>query len=294
MTTILRAIVVGVVVLLAGSLPLAAMRAANLKFGIAVPWAVLPMALYLWAYWQVLAGRWADPVTAATRRQHLRANGLSPRVWAASLGAGLLGFAALVALLTLAARVVRLPDVAPTFAAPEMPFVTAFALIAMGSIVAGVTEEAAFRGYMQGPIERRYGLALAVLVNGLLFGLLHFPTHPSDVLWMLPYYVAVAAVYGGLTWAANSILPALVLHAAGDVVVLTRWWLTGRPEWQIGATSPPLVAETGIDAPFALAAVASLALVLGTAAAYRAVRKLRTGGSGTLTAPPTAASVVRQ
>ena len=121
-----------------------------------------------------------------------------------------------------------------------MPIATAFSLIVMGSIVAGVTEEAAFRGYMQGPIERRYGLAAAILVNGTLFGLLHFPTHPADVLWMLPYYIAVSAVYGGLTWAANSILPALVLHVAGDVVVLTRWWLTGRPEWQIGPTASHL------------------------------------------------------
>ncbi len=101
-----------------------------------------------------------------------------------------------------------------------MPFVTALSLLVMGSIVAGVTEEAAFRGYMQSPIERRYGLGLAILVNGLMFGLLHFPNHAADVLWMLPYYVAVSAVYGGLTWAADSILPALVLHAAGDVVVL--------------------------------------------------------------------------
>ena len=55
-------------------------------------------------------------------------------------------------------------------------------------------------------------------------------SHPRDVLLMLPYYVAVSAVYGGLTWAADSILPALVLHSAGDVVVLTRWWAIGRPE----------------------------------------------------------------
>ena len=155
-----------------------------------------------------------------------------------------------------------------------MPVVAALALLVMASIVAGVTEEAAFRGYMQGPIERRYGLCLAVLVNGTVFGLLHFPTHPSDVLWMLPYYIAVSAVYGGLTWAANSILPALVLHAAGDVVVLTRWWLTGRPEWQIGATLPPLVSESGIDAPFVLTAIVAVTLVAATAVAYRAVRRL--------------------
>ncbi|HET7607126.1 MAG TPA: hypothetical protein VFL84_00495, partial [Gammaproteobacteria bacterium] len=69
----------------------------------------------------------------------------------------------------------------------------------------------------------------------------------AEVLWMLPYYIAVSAVYGGLTWAANSILPALVLHAAGDVVVLTRSSLTGRPEWQIGPQRPLLVSESGVD-----------------------------------------------
>ena len=294
MTTILSAIGVGVLVLLAGSLPLGMIRASNLQFGIAVPWAILPTAVFLWVYWQFLGGRWAGPATAARRRRDLRANNLSPRLWAASLAAGLLGFGALIALLVFAARLVRLPDAAPIVMPPDMPAVTALALIVMGSIVAGVTEEAAFRGYMQGPIERRYGVAIAILVNGLLFGLLHFPTHPADVLWMLPYYVAVSAVYGGLTWAANSILPALVLHAAGDVVVLIRWWLTGRPEWQIGSTPPPLVWESGIDVQFMLTGVASLALVAAATSAYVAARRLRTNESGGLTTAFAAASVAQQ
>jgi membrane protease YdiL (CAAX protease family) len=276
MTTILGAIGAGVLALLAASLPLAAVRALNLQVGIAVPWSILPAALYLWAYWQFLGGKWADPATAAKRRRDLRANGLSARLWAASLAAGLLGFGALVALLVLAARLVRLPDASPIVTPADMPLVTAFALIVMGSIVAGVSEEAAFRGYMQSPIERRYGVATAILVNGILFGLLHFPTHPAEVLWMLPYYVAVSAVYGGLTWAANSILPALVLHAAGDVVVLIRWWLTGRPEWQIGVVAPPLVWDAGIDTNLVLTGAASIVLVAATACAYAAVRRLRT------------------
>jgi membrane protease YdiL (CAAX protease family) len=293
MTTILRAIGIGVLVLLAGSVPLAVARAANLQVGIAVPWAILPMALYLWAYWQFLGGRWADRATAAKRRADLRANNLSPRLWAASLGAGLLGFGALVALLVFAARLVRLPGAAPLVTPPDMPLVTALALIVMGSIMAGVTEEAAFRGYMQSPIERRYGLVTAIVVNGVMFGLLHFPTHPADVLWMLPYYVAVSAAYGGLTWAANSILPALVLHAAGDVVVLIRWWLTGRPEWQIGAAAPTLVSDTGIDADFVLTGAAAIALVAAATGAYAAVRRLRRNESAGLTAALTAATVAR-
>src|SRR6185436_6960421 len=190
----------------------------------AVPWAIVPTALYLWAYWRFIGGRWSVAASATTRRENLRANKLSARVWAASLAAGVIGFGALIALLVLAARLVRLPASSPIGTPPDMPVVTALSLLVMASIVAGITEEAAFRGYMQSPIERRYGLGVAVLVSGTLFGLLHFPTHPADVLWMLPYYIAVSAVYGGLTWAANSILPALVLHAAGDVGVLTRWW----------------------------------------------------------------------
>ena len=279
MRVILVAVGIGVLVLLAGNMPFNVLRAANLEVGAAVPWAIVPSALYLWAYWRFIGGRWGAGASAASRCRNLRANKLSTPLWAASLAAGLVGFAALIALLVLAARLVQLPVSSPIVTPPGMPTVTAASLLVMASVVAGVTEEAAFRGYMQSPIERRYGLAVAVLVSGTVFGLLHFPTHPADVLWMLPYYIAVSAVYGGLTWAANSILPALVLHAAGDVVVLTRWWLTGRPEWQIGPAVPPLVWDSGIDLQFALTAIASVALVAATAVAYRTVRRLAPSNS---------------
>jgi membrane protease YdiL (CAAX protease family) len=274
MTTILAAAGVGVAVLLAGNLPWAGFGAWNLRVGTAVPWAIVPMALYLWAYWQFIAGNWGSSSSRENRRANLRANRLSPRVWGASLAAGVLGFAALLALLALAARLVRLPSSSAIATPPEMPFATAFLLLVMQSVVAGVSEEAAFRGYMQSMIERQYGLVVAVLANGTLFGLLHFSSHPGDVLLMLPYYVAVSAVYGGLTWAADSILPALVLHSVGDVVVLTRWWLTGRPEWQIATTPPPLVWEQGVDAAFALTAVAAIVLAVLTVKAYGAVKSL--------------------
>src|SRR5204863_715691 len=88
----------------------------------------------------------------------------------------------------------------------------------------------------------------------------HFPNHPGDVLVMLPYYIAVSAVYGGLTWAANSILPAVVLHSAGDVWSLVRLWWTGRPEWQLSSAPAKLVRETGVDAAFLLSAAACAVL----------------------------------
>lgn len=284
MTTILAAVVAGVVVLLAGNVvwagfgPLAGLAAWNQRAGTAVPWAIVPAAAYLWAYWQVLDG-WTGAARDESRRRDLRAHRLSARLWRAALAAGAVGFAALVALLAVAARLVALPDAAPITTPPEMPAATAVSLLAMQSIVAGVSEEAAFRGYMQSPIERRYGPAAAILVNGLLFGLLHFGNHPRDVLLMLPYYLAVSAVYGGLTWAADSILPAVVLHSLGDIVMLTRWWLTGRPEWQLAATPPPLVGVSGVDAPFVAAVLAAGVLLAGTVLGYLALHRARLAGA---------------
>src|SRR5687768_17823872 len=110
MTTILAAVGIGVLVLLAGNLPwagfgrISGLSAWNLRAGTAVPWSILPMALYLWAYWRFIGGRWGAATGAAKRRTNLRANMLSVGVWRASVAAGVLGFAALLALLAVAAR----------------------------------------------------------------------------------------------------------------------------------------------------------------------------------------------
>lgn len=280
MTTILAAAGSALLVLLAGSVPWAGFGRINgligwnLRVGTSVPWAIVPMAIYLWAYFNFIGGRWGT-YGAEGRRQHLLATRLSRNVWSAALPAGALGLGAILVLLTVVARLVRLPAGSPISAPPGMPVVTMAMLLAMQSVVAGISEESAFRGYMQSMIGQRYGVAAAIVISGTFFGLLHFPNHPGDVVLMLPYYVAVSAVYGGLTWAANSILPALVLHAVGDIAVLTRWWVTGRPEWQMGAVAQPLVWDSGIDIQFVLTVLVALALAALTAWSYYAVRSLR-------------------
>ena len=257
MTTVVAAVATGVGVLLAGSLPWGvALAPLNLRVLPVVPWAIAPMALYLWLYWRYIGGRLDAGESAELRRTSLRANPLTARVWAMAIPTGLVGFATLVALLLLMARVVAMPHSAPLLMPPEMPAVTAFLLLIMSSVVAAVTEEAGFRGYMQGPIERRYGLAAGIAVNGTMFGLLHFPNHPEAVVEMLPYYIAVAAVYGGLVWATDSILPGVALHTGGNVWSLTRLWATGRPEWQLSATPPSPVWTTGFDAAFLATTIA--------------------------------------
>ena len=272
--TIASAVLLGVAVLFAGNLPWVVVLApGNLALVPTVPWAVVPMAIYLRLYWNYIGGRIGPSETAATRREQLRANSLEPRVWAVAIVSGLIGFVAILALTAVMARLVTLPSGQIVFPS-GVPAVTAATLLVMASLAAGVTEEAAFRGYMQGPIERRYGLLVAILVNGTAFGLLHFPNHPDAVIPMLPYYIAVAAVYGGLTWATNSILPAVTLHVGGDVWSLGRLWLTGRPEWQRSNSPAPLVWDSGVDASFVWACALVVAFAAATVALYVYLRRL--------------------
>ncbi len=263
MITIISAVAGGIGVLLAGNVPWAAVLAPlNLRFVPSVPWAVAPMVAYLWIYWKYVTGVVGAPATAGRRRVYARANRVSRSVWPIALLTGVAGFAALIAFVRVMARVATLPSSAPITAPAGMPSASMFVLLVVGSVVAGVTEEVGFRGYMQTPLEHRFGLSAAVLISGVAFGLLHFPNHPHHVLIMLPYYIAVSALYGAITSATNSIFPALVLHTVGDVWSLTRLWLTGAPEWQ-AVTPAQQISATGIDGSFVLA---SLALVTFSAA----------------------------
>src|SRR5262249_54373189 len=149
--------------------------------------------------------------TQESRRTNCRANRLSGEVWAASLGAGFLGLVSIVIFQRIMNRLVTLPHQQQTHIS-QFPLITRLAWVVTGAIVAGVAEEGSFRGYLQKPIEQRYGPAIAIIITGVLFGFAHFG-HPEVGVILLPYYIIVAAVYGGLAYFTNSIFPSMALHA---------------------------------------------------------------------------------
>jgi membrane protease YdiL (CAAX protease family) len=258
---VVEAIWAGIIVLLAGTIPRNLLFSANLKYFTGVPWAVPLMAAYLWLFWRYLNLGWSAP--AAARRADLRANRLSAREWLWALVAGGLGLVTLVVALGILNRLVVLPRQE----VPDLTDVsrfTMFALLAMSAPLAGVVEEAAFRGYMQRPIERRHGLFVAILITGTMFAIAHLDFTP--VLW--PYYVAVAAIYGSVASLTDSILPAVVLHTAGNLYSNFDLWLQGQAEWQASATPDRLIWVVGIDRPL-LMSVGTLLVVGGaTIAGY--------------------------
>jgi membrane protease YdiL (CAAX protease family) len=219
----LRAVLAGMLVALIGTIPRNLLFAANLRFYPGFPWAVPVTAVYLWFFWRY----------SAQRSESARANRVAGRLWAWALTAGGLGIVTLVVALRLVNRWIVLPDQPlPPFAGVPRSTVLALLLL-LAAPVAGVVEEVAFRGYMQRPIERRYGLVVAILVTGTMFAVAHLDFTP--LLW--PYYVAVAAIYGVVTFLTDSIKPAIVLHTAGNLYSNLDLWLHGHAEWQAGASS---------------------------------------------------------
>ena len=67
----------------------------NIKTTPAIPWAVLIMAPVLWLLWQYLGGKGWPRSTSEARRNYLRANPVSGRVFAWVFLAGVLSVAAL-------------------------------------------------------------------------------------------------------------------------------------------------------------------------------------------------------
>ena len=262
MDEVVRAVALGLLVMLAGTIPRNIAFAANLQLAPGVPWAVPVMALYLWFFWRYLDGAGPPRPTATARAESLRANRVTARVWAWSLAAGGFGIVTLVIALRLLNRVVHLPpQQLPDLS--HVPRTTVFALLLAAAPIAGIVEEAAFRGYMQGPFERRHGLPIAVLITGTMFAIAHLDFTP--ILW--PYYVAVAAIYGVVTARADSILPAVVLHTAGNLYSNLDLLLYGQAEWQASAATTSIW-QTGVDASFVRSLAALLIVATATLAAY--------------------------
>ena len=240
MSVIVQAVLLGMLVAMAGTIPRNLLFAANLKFHPELPWAVPVVAIYLWIFWRYLQGAGPPAETAPFRRSSLRARALPVHVWAWALFAGTVGIMALVVALNLLNQAVALPQ-QQISELRSLPPVTAVTLLLAAAPIAGVIEEAAFRGYMQGPIEREYGLLAAILVTGTMFAVAHLDFTP--VLW--PYYVAVAAIYGAVTYLTKSILPAVVLHTGGNLYSNFDLWLHGQAEWQAASAPAARLWEGG-------------------------------------------------
>jgi membrane protease YdiL (CAAX protease family) len=196
--------------------------AANLAATPSVPWSVVVMGGLLWALWAYLGGAGWPRRTSAARRIALRARGTSRPVFIWALSAGMLAIVALAGLWIVLFRVAQTaPRALPDYSA--YPLVTVALALVMSSLVNGVTEEAAFRGYLQGFLEGSVGGVAAIAITTLVMAPEHALT--QGFVWpTLVFYVAVDVMLGTTAYLARSIVPGIVIHAVGLLVFFTLVW----------------------------------------------------------------------
>jgi membrane protease YdiL (CAAX protease family) len=146
-----------------------------------------------------------------------------------------------------------------------MPLWIAWVVLIMGSIVAGVCEETGFRGYMQQPLEKKYGPGTAIVITSFIFMLIHL-SH-NWALPILPHIFFASTLLGILAYKCGSIIPGIIGHSILDIFDYSVWWsdITGGFQKQT-------IFKTGMDVHFV---AWCLVLLLSIFIFFRSVRRVK-------------------
>jgi uncharacterized protein len=213
--TVVVALLMGLSIAIIGTLSWVALIRLNVRAQPDSPWAAATTACWLAVMLVWLSGRGWPRRTSESRRFHLRLWRPQAGAWSGeSLGTILSLIGAMVGLSVVyvlmgTARPPEDVSVYPTTA-------VRFSILLMGPMVAGVVEEAAFRGYMQSHLER-IGPTFAILVTSTAFTLLHGTHGLAYLIAVAPGFFLASVVYGYLALKSGSILPGMALHFVGDL-----------------------------------------------------------------------------
>lgn len=221
------------------------------------PWSLVLMSAFLWAYWRYFSGKgWPQPA-AEVRRVRFRSIKMPAAIWKWGTLAAILFVVIVQSGFVLTFRVTEFP--AKAFAAgygySDLPIWSAWLFIVMASLVAGVCEEIGFRGYMQVPLEKRYGPSSAIVIVSLAFVVLHL-----NQAWAPPillHIFAMSVLLGILAYASGSLIPGIIAHTLMDIPNFAYWWTDVA-----GTFDKRPVAETGVDAHLIVWTVVFVASVI--------------------------------
>ena len=260
------AVVVGLVIAALGLLPWNILAQLNVRWWPSVPWCAPVGLLWLFLFWSYLNGAGWPGLTAETRRMLLRAVSLHGDILRWCVFAGASG---LIALVTLYFVAVQFVDLQPSAFRPRsvaaLPFGVVVTAMLMTAFVAGVVEEAAYRGYMQGILERRFRAPVAIAIVTIVFTGVHL-FGGSKILPLAVPVCATSIVLGALTIITRSVMPAAVVHVLADTTTLpVEWGLVGK--LPVGRFY-----KNGLDASFSGCV---LVLLVASATTIAALLKLR-------------------
>lgn len=234
---------------------------ANLSFHPEIPWAAAVMAALLAGLLLYLSGRGWPASSSATRARLLRWNPIPWPTFVLALGAGALALAAFGGLWIAVSDLVHIPaGVQPKMTGVPLP--TALAFLIASAMAAPLSEEAAFRGYAMGLLERAWGSGLAAIIgSSVLFAAAHFLQGIDPV--KLSLYFAAGVLFATTAYLTNSLYAAMVVHGLGDVLGFTVLWPHDQRPHAMGFADPlfaPALAALVIFTPLAALAFRKLAI----------------------------------
>ena len=214
-TTLAVALVMGLAISVAGTVPWVVLIRLNVREHPHSPWAAAATACWLIIMLVWLSGHGWPRSTSAFRRFHCRLWRPQPGAWSGDSLATILSL--IGAMVALSVVYVLIGASRPPVDVSAYPTTAIrFSVLLMGPAVAGVVEETAFRGYMQSYLER-IGPTFAILVTSTAFTLLHATHGLAYLLTVAPGFFLASVVYGHLALKSGSILPGMALHFAGDL-----------------------------------------------------------------------------
>jgi membrane protease YdiL (CAAX protease family) len=210
------------------------------------PWPILPMVIVLWFYLKFFSGSWGSAKRKAVMSARFRSVKLQPSVWKWGIAGAILFVIIVQSSFVITFRLIDFPSekfTADYKVLDTMPLWTAWAVLVAGSVVAGICEETGFRGYMQAPLEKKYGPFVAILLTSVMFTLIHLGH--SWALPILPHIFFASALLGMLAYKTGSIIPGIIGHSILDIFDYSVWWsdITGGFQQRT-------IYKTGIDPSF--------------------------------------------
>jgi len=208
-------------------------------------WALVFMSLFLWAYVKFFSGSWWPRNTSEFRKVNFRKTRLSRISWQWGLISAVLFVLVFQSGLMVTFRFIEYP--AEIFKSEynfdTMPLSYAWIGLIMASLVAGICEETGFRGYMQAPLEKKYGPLKAITIVSVVFVLVHL--HQAWAWPILFQIFAAGAFFGIMAFRTGSLIPGIIAHTVMDIFNFSYWWSD-----VLGKFEKAPISVSGIDTHF--------------------------------------------
>ena len=113
-------------------------------------------------------------------------------------------------------------------------------------ILAPLAEEVFFRGFFYASLRSKFGIITAALVDGVVFGLVHFGFDGLDQLLILPPLMVLGVIFCLVYEKTGSLWPVVGMHAFNNAVAYA---VQADGGWQVSVVVGPLMIAAAMVAP---------------------------------------------